>query len=286
MITGDYTQTAISVAWAVGMVPTGGVVHIIDKVARPRTAALSSLTSPVQVASTGMLFPRDAGVRPPYSRWQSSVEPSNGMLRPGRIEDGVGRPNQSPTEPPFCSVGLDKALLVSRMAKLLDSPAQADWKSQQSSVLAAASSVTRQFTVSALQLPDMSDPPSPQRTETAAPEHFRLQCEGLKFTLGFGDVREDIEATNAMTSIAEGDAQCAITGAAFEHLLQQEDLSVLESVLQNAVVFARMRPHQKAQILSLLGTAGLHQVFQGHHRHIPVRRTKSSRCLLVMRCNS
>jgi len=74
----------------------------------------------------------------------------------------------------------------------------------------------------------------------------------------------------ALTSIAEGQAQCAVTGAAFEHLLQQEDLSVLEAVLQNAVVFARMRPHQKAQVLSLLGASGLHQVFRGRHRHIQV----------------
>lgn len=275
MITGDYHQTAISVAWAVGMVPTGGIVHIIDKVARPRTAALSPLTSPVQVASTGMLFPREAGMRPPYSRWQSTVEPSYPFLRPGHAEDGVAQPNHSPREASSSSVGLDKASLMSQMKKLLDSSAKAvqpGWKLQQSAVLAdAGSPVARQSTLTALQLPGMSDPPSPQRK--VGPEHFRLQCEGLKFTLGFGDVREDIEAINAMTSIAEGDAQCAITGAAFEHLLQQEDLSVLETVLQNAVVFARMRPHQKAQVLCLLGGAGLHQVFQGRHRHIPVRLT-------------
>lgn len=101
--------------------------------------------------------------------------------------------------------------------------------------------------------------------------HFPLQCDGQRFLLGTGDIRQDHEATLALTSIAEGQAQCAITGAAFEHLLQQQDLAVLQAVLQNAVVFARMRPHQKAQVLSLLGTAGLHQVLQGSHRHIPVR---------------
>lgn len=216
MITGDYHQTAVSVAWAVGMVPPGGVVHIIDKVAKPSPSALSPPVSPVQAASTGSLFPRSAAqVRPPYSRWQSTVEPS---LSP----------------------------------------------------LASPVSVSRQPTLSPLELPGLSQPLGPVRTDTEGPEHFRLQCEGLKFSLGFGDIRGDSEAINAMTSIAEGDAQCAITGAAFEHLLQQEDLSVLEAVLQNAVVFARMRPHQKAQVLSLLGVAGLHQIFQGRHRHIPV----------------
>ena len=39
--------------------------------------------------------------------------------------------------------------------------------------------------------------------------------------------------------------------------------------LQNAVVLAGMRPHQKAQVVSLLGAGGLHQVFQGGHGHIP-----------------
>lgn len=219
MITGDYHQTAVSVAWAVGMVPPGGVVHIIDRVVKPKPASLSPPISPVQVASTSALFPRDAAaIRPPYSRWQSAVDSG-----------------YSPPASPLRKV------------------------------------VARQPTLSLLELPGLSDAHEPVRTETAGPQHFRLQCEGLKFSLGFGDVRQDSEAMHAMTSIAEGDAQCAITGAALEHLLQQEDLSVLEAVLQNAVVFARMRPHQKAQVLSLLGSAGLHQVFQGRHRHIRVR---------------
>ena len=110
----------------------------------------------------------------------------------------------------------------------------------------------------------------PAGLELQGSEHFHLQCDGLRFFLGHGDVRQDAEALRALTNIAEGQAQCAVTGAAFEHLLQQEDLSVLEAVLQNAGVFARMRPHQKAQVLSLLGSAGLHQNFHGRHRHIPV----------------
>ena len=109
--------------------------------------------------------------------------------------------------------------------------------------------------------------------------HFPLQCDGQRFLLGTGDIRQDQEATRALTSIAEGQAQCAITGAAFEHLLQQQDLAMLRAVLQNAVVFARMRPHQKAQVLSLLGTAGLHQAFQGSHRHIPVGDHKPAHLL-------
>jgi len=36
-----------------------------------------------------------------------------------------------------------------------------------------------------------------------------------------------------------------VTGEAFELLLQLPDHSVLEAVMQNVVLFARMMPHQK-----------------------------------------
>ena len=35
--------------------------------------------------------------------------------------------------------------------------------------------------------------------------------------------------------------QCAVTGNAFEYLLHLPDLSLLDSVLRNAVVFSRMQ---------------------------------------------
>ena len=61
-----------------------------------------------------------------------------------------------------------------------------------------------------------------------------------------------------------------MTGPAFEYMLQQEDLSVLETVLRNVVVFARMRSRQKGQVMDLLGTRGLHQWYKGQQRTIPV----------------
>lgn len=57
MITGDYHQTAVAVAWGVGMVPAGGVVHVIDKL--PAAAEVSPPSSPVQLASTNSLFSRE-----------------------------------------------------------------------------------------------------------------------------------------------------------------------------------------------------------------------------------
>ena len=73
-----------------------------------------------------------------------------------------------------------------------------------------------------------------------------------------------------LTALAEGQVQCCVTGPAFSHLLQQPDLSVLESVMQNVAVFAQMQSHQKGQVMELLSTKGLHQVFDGQQRHIPV----------------
>ena len=68
----------------------------------------------------------------------------------------------------------------------------------------------------------------------------------------------------------QGQALCCVTGPAFEHMLQQSDLSVLETVMRNVVVFARMRSHQKGQVMDLLGQRGLHQMFKGQQRHVPV----------------
>ena len=53
-------------------------------------------------------------------------------------------------------------------------------------------------------------------------------------------------------------------------MLQQDDLSVVETVMRNVVVFARMNSHQKGQVMDLLGERGLHQIFKGQPRHVPV----------------
>ena len=62
--------------------------------------------------------------------------------------------------------------------------------------------------------------------------------------------------SSAMTLIAEGH-QCIITGPVFEYMLQRAEPVFLETVLRNVAVCARMRSHQKAQLVQLLGTHGL-----------------------------
>ena len=79
-----------------------------------------------------------------------------------------------------------------------------------------------------------------------------------------------LPAAEALNGLAEGQLQCALTGDAFKHMLRQCDLSVLETVMRNTVVFACMKPHQKGQVMDLLGSRGLHQVNHGQWCHIQV----------------
>lgn len=68
----------------------------------------------------------------------------------------------------------------------------------------------------------------------------------------------------------QGEVQCCVTGPAFEHLLQLGNASLLETVMRNVVVFSRMKPHQKGQVMDLLGSRGLHQMHAGQQQHVSV----------------
>ena len=94
-------------------------------------------------------------------------------------------------------------------------------------------------------------------------------AQGLTFTCGAG--RQHVDPCDALTAMAEGTMQCAVTGDAFETMLQLKTASLLETVMRNAVVFSRMQPHQKGQVMDLLGVRGLQQPNQGHPRHLQVR---------------
>ena len=62
---------------------------------------------------------------------------------------------------------------------------------------------------------------------------------GLTFTPAGG--RYVMDPHEALTAMSEGCMQCAVTGHALEYLLQLPDVSLLETVLRNAVVFSRMQ---------------------------------------------
>lgn len=100
---------------------------------------------------------------------------------------------------------------------------------------------------------------------------------GLRFVSG--ENNQQIDQTQAVTSLAEGRAQCAVTGAAFELLLQQQDLSILEVVMRSVAVFARMQPHQKGQVMDLVTMRGIHQMASTGSRHIPVSDSILTICI-------
>ncbi len=96
-------------------------------------------------------------------------------------------------------------------------------------------------------------------------------CQDLRLTLeGREEGFQGESALQALKSVAQGQAHCCLTGPAFAHLLKQEDLSMLQIVMQNVVVFARMQSHQKGQVMELFGARGLHQMLDGQSRHIEV----------------
>ena len=80
--------------------------------------------------------------------------------------------------------------------------------------------------------------------------------DALSFVLAEEGQLMPLTKSSAMTLIAEGH-QCIITGPVFEYLLQRAEPVFLETVLRNVAVCARMRSHQKAQLVQLLGAHGL-----------------------------
>ena len=92
--------------------------------------------------------------------------------------------------------------------------------------------------------------------------------QGFRFSLAGGG---SMGAKEALVGLAEGCMQCAVTGDAFGRLLQFGELSVVETIMRGAVVFSRMQPFHKGQVVDLLSTRGIHQLFDGQPRHIQVR---------------
>ena len=92
--------------------------------------------------------------------------------------------------------------------------------------------------------------------------------DGLQFVLGLSN--KTMSPIQALTALAEGRLQCAITGSAFQHLLESSDLAPLEIVMRSVVVFARMQPQHKGKAVELLTVKGVHQMHDGAPRHIQV----------------
>ena len=114
-------------------------------------------------------------------------------------------------------------------------------------------------------------PQSPSGQPQSPSGHPQQLCHGLRVTLeGKQTAYHGEDALQALTGVAQGRAQCCVTGPAFAHILGQVDHSVLDMVLQNVVVFARMQSQQKGQVMELLGARGLRLVVDGQQHHIQV----------------
>ena len=81
---------------------------------------------------------------------------------------------------------------------------------------------------------------------------------------------QTVETNKKLSVCAQGEAMCCVTSAAFEHMLQLRNQPLLEIVMGHAVIFSRMKSHQKGQVMDLLGSKGLHLMHNGQQQHIPV----------------
>lgn len=243
MITGDYHYTAIAVARDVGMVKPGGQVLIIE------TNGLSLLRSAMQ-------SPLSAANTMAESKFTPHV--SFARLSSNRAGHWGSAHDVDADEQRISVAGAKQAgsQQLSNRYGLLARPATSTY---------APLSVPEQFAASS----DCSPSPVSLRDlSISTPEApLEIPWEGLKFTTA---AHEALDTPRAIAALAEGQMQCAVTGDAFQYLLQQCDLSLLETVMRNAVVFSRMQPHQKGQVMDLLGMSGIHQLFDGQTRFVQV----------------
>ena len=102
----------------------------------------------------------------------------------------------------------------------------------------------------------------PQQQPCGRP-HLQLDDGSAKLRFVTGDNGNEVNGMQALSALAEGHMQWAVTGDALQLLLQLPDVSVLNAVMRNVVVFARMKPFQKGQVMNLLNARGLHQMHGG-----------------------
>ncbi len=126
--------------------------------------------------------------------------------------------------------------------------------------------LAEQPSISSTALVDSSSFQEPCLPKAGAP--WATTLEGLSWVRCWDD--HSYSMVQAVTAIAAGHLQCAVTGAAFAHLLQHAPVLVIETVMRNAVVFARMRPHQKGQVMDLLASRGLRHTCHGQSRQLSV----------------
>ena len=281
MITADYHHTAVAVARHVGMVKPQGLVVIIDtatssqpKLDPPLLTPHDSLQPPLQTPHTPSTALRsDDGHRP------SSIQQLFSTIQ--QAGDWHSDQSQDQERVALTADPVIKTRHVSWDHVLEDNTGMSQGKQAvlpQSSAAVKTSHVSKllQFPALAKAMSGLTFSETPQPgPQLITPESRRPPLEGLTFlAAGLGN----LNASQALAALAAGQMQCAVTGDALESLLQQRDLSSLETVMSNAVVFSRMQPHQKGQVMDLLSTRGMHQLFDGQPRFIQVPHAMACDC--------
>ena len=234
MITGDYPHAALVVAKDVGMLKPEGQVVVINAIDHPRAASEPHVQQSFRMPSPPPAHSVDLRHDITYKYRHVSM-PSLPVphARPPQLRHVSFN---TPTEPHHHSTSLPMASARS--------------SSPETSLTDPGGSACHGGGV--LTLPCRNQDPMTRLSFVVEASH------------------QSVEAHEAVRALSEGRMECALTGDSFEFLLQHCDLSVFDVVMRNTVVFARMKPHQKGQVMDLLGSRGLHSVTDGHTHHIQV----------------
>ena len=268
MITGDYHHTAIAVARDVGMVKPQGMVIIIDAATSSQPILDPPLLTPHDRLQPLVQTPHTPSrALPPDDRHQcSSIQQLPNAAQ--QADDCHPYQSQDQHHVTLTADPVIKTRHVSWDHVLKDDTGMSQGKQ---AVLPQSSAAVKTNHV-----PKLLQFPAEAKAKSGF-ESCRLPLEGLTFVAaGLGN----LSASQALAALAAGQMQCAVTGDALLSLLQQRDLSSLETVMRNAVVFSRMQPHQKGQVVDLLSTRGMHQLFDGQPRFIQVPHVKACDCWL------
>lgn len=259
MITGDYHHTGIAVARDVGMLKSHGHVVVIDTTPLVPHLSEAKLLLPPAIKSVTASLSRHTVKRSVSfalkSKTRSTVKRPAGFAPNPNDSDHVVDQNLSPT-------GVHAADTVTDSLVAQECPSGSTSTRSLLSGGAQSAAEEGQWVHRSTR---HGQTPVPF---TEPPLTFAPLLEGLRFLTA---QHQPLEASEALHALAEGQMQCAVTGDALTYLLQHHDLSVLETVMRNVIVFSRMKPHQKGQVMDLLGMPGIHQLFQGQARYIPVR---------------
>lgn len=294
MVTGDHHTTALAVAQVTGMlsvqrrrimIAMSEDLHLPTDLSREGAPATRPKVNSLQLARTRSAVPMDSNHLAEMKSQQNSG--SSRSLSFSLIE--LGALNS------VSGAKLSSKPLVPKPALQSASPHKASPRQPGQIPASRANSGPAQITGSSdsltharssepfalHQLLAQTDADNLADLQQAAPAESTLPKDELIFLMGEGGRMAPLPRGEAVAMIAMGH-QCIITGRVFEHLVQHADPALLETVLHNVAVCARMKSHQKAQLVQLLGSQGL---TVSSTRKLKVNRRSLFQCLqLAVEC--